>query len=433
LQERNVTPGAHLRGEIQRLGLDQGVIASETEVSRQTINNIVNDRQPISRSMAAKLARVTGQSSDYWLRSSYPDAAAASGEGYFAEPQEGGRPAFNSVLVNHQIVAAVRDGIIGIDPFTPANVQRASIDLTLDDFIITAAGRRVDISEGQSFPLQSGETVNVKTREWVEFPLDYIGRVGAMTQVAKYGIIMSHGLQVDPGYKGYLQFCLFNAGGSTFMLRSKAPVLSLEIMPLSALPHVDPASSRSFDTGDSRDDVATHFQGFADPGLCGRSIRDFLCKQVRTASNAGVFCARIAALDIAMNEQAEQAAIASAVTAALDGLRALRNNPALRTPQNERYDVFVNELAGQLLLSREECHAALTTLGLPFDDADNAIVSLRSGKPVLLHLPKRAARITLQNFAQQLQERPDDLVLMLTGHVAQAPAPKSYKKITTLD
>ncbi|MGH9809634.1 MAG: dCTP deaminase domain-containing protein, partial [Terriglobia bacterium] len=319
------------------------------------------------------------------------------------------------------------------DPFSKDNVQRASIDLTLDDFIITAAGRRVDISEGQSFPLQSGETVNVKTREWVEFPLDYIGRVGAITQVAKYGIIMSHGLQVDPGFKGYLQFCLFNAGGSTFMLRSKAPVISLEIIPLSALPHVDPASLRSFDTGDSRDDVATHFQGFADPDLCGRSIRDFLCKQVRTTSNGGVFCARIAALDIAMNEQAEPAAIASAVTAALDGLRALRNNPGLRTPQNERYDVFVNELAEQLLLSREECHAALTMLGLPFDDADNAIVTLRSGRPVLLHLPKRAARITLQNLAQQLQERPDDLVLMLTGHTAYLAPRGEYKTITTFN
>ncbi len=428
-----MTPGAHLRSEIQRLGLDQGVIASETEVSRQTINNIVNDRQPISRSMAAKLARVTGQSSDYWLRSSYPDASLPNVEGFFAEPQEARRPAFNSVLVNHQIVAAVRDGVIGIDPFTKDNVQRASVDLTLDDFIITTAGRRVDISEGQSFPLRSGETVNVKTREWVEFPLDYIGRVGAMTEVAKYGIIMSHGLQVDPGFKGYLQFCLFNAGGSTFLLRSKEPIISLEIIPLSALPHVDPAAARTFDTGDSRDDVATHFQGYADPELCGRLIRDFFYKQVRTTSNAGAISARIGQLDIAMNEQSEQAAIASVVTAALDGLRALRNNPGLRTPQNERYDAFVNELAEQLLLSREECHAALATLGLSFDDTDNAIVGLRGGKPVLLHLPKRSARITLQNFAQQLQERPDDLVLMLTGHMTYMAPTNDYKKITTLN
>jgi hypothetical protein len=146
-----------------------------------------------------------------------------------------------------------------------------------------------------------------------------------------------------------------------------------------------------------------------------------------------MFSARIPQLDIAMNEQSEQAAVASVVTAALDGLRALRNNPGLRTPQNERYDAFVNELAEQLLFSREECHAALATLGLSFKDTDNAIVSLRSGKPVLLHLPKKAARITFQNFAMQLLERPDDLVLMLTGHMGYFTPMVVDKKNKTLN
>jgi dCTP deaminase len=431
--EHDVTPGAHLRAEIQRLGLDQGVVASETEVSRQTVNNIVNDRQPISRSMAAKLGRVTGQSSDYWLRASFPDASFATGDRLIDDLQQTRRPLANTVLVNHQIVAAVRDGIVGIDPFDKGNVRRASIDLTLDDFIITADGRRIDISEDQNFPLQSGQTVNVKTREWVEFPLDYIGRVGAMTCVAKYGIIMSHGLQVDPGFKGYLQFCLFNAGGSKFLLRSKQPIISLEIVPLSSLPHVDAAAARPFDADERRDDVASHFQGSADSEICGRLIRDFFHEQVKTTSNAGVFCARIAQLDIEMNEQSEQAAISSVVTAALDGLRALRNNPSLRTPQNERYQAFVSELADQLLLSREECHAALATLGLAFQDADNAIVGLRSGKSALLHLPRKAARVTFKNLALQLQERPDDLLLLLTGQKSYLASPIVNKKNTTLN
>jgi dCTP deaminase len=428
-----VTPGAHLRAEIQRLGLDQGVVASETDVSRQTINNIVNDRQPISRSMAAKLGRVTGQSSDYWLRSTFLDASSSNNQQTIASPQEARRPSFNTVLVNHQIIAAVRDGIIGIDPFTKDNVQRASVDLIIDDFLITADGQRVDISEDQSFELRSGQTVNAKTREWVEFPLDYIGRVGPMTQVAKYGIIMSHGFQVDPGFKGYLQFCLFNAGGSVFLLRSGEPIISLEVIPLMSLPHVDPAESKPFDTGDQRDDVASHFQRSADSETCNRLIRDFIRKQARTSLNAGLFSARIPQLDIEMREQSEQAAIASVVAAALDGLRALRNNPNLRTPQSERYDAFMNELEEQLLFSQEECHAALAMLGLSFQDADKAIVGLRSGKPVLLHLPKKAARITFQNFALQLQERPDDLVLMLTGQMAYFMPAGDHKQKATLN
>src|SRR5439155_6421892 len=183
-----------------------------------------------------------------------------------------------------------------------------------------------------------------------------------MTQVAKYAIILSHGLQVDPGFKGYLQFCLFNAGGSTFLLRSGEPVISLEVIPLSSLPHVDPVASKPFDTGDLRDDVASHFQGSTDSEMCNRLIRDFFHKQARTSSNAGLFSARIPQLDIEMREQSEQTAIATVVAAALDGLRALRNNPNLRTPQNERYDAFINVLAEQLLLSRQECHAALAML-----------------------------------------------------------------------
>ncbi|MEA2903738.1 MAG: dCTP deaminase [Alphaproteobacteria bacterium] len=427
-----MTPGTHLRAELHRLGLDQGVVASETDVSRQTINNIVNDRQPISRSMAAKLGRVTGQSSDYWLRSSFPEGSSPDGP-RSGGPQHAPRIGFNTVLVNHQIIAAVRDQIIGIDPFTKKNVQRASIDLTLDDFIIAADGRRIDISEDQNFPLQCGQTVNVKTREWVEFPLDYIGRVGPMARLAKYGIITSHGLQVDPGFKGYLQFCLFNAGGSTFVLRSREPIISLEVIPLSSLPHVDPAASNPFDAGDHRNDVASHFQGSTDTGLGNRLIREFINRQVRTSSNADLFAARIPQLDIEMREQFEQAAIASAVTAALEGLRALRNNPNLRTPQSERYDAFMDELAEQLLFSREECHAALAALGLSFQDTDQAIVGLRDGKSVLLHLPKKAARITFQNLALQLQERPDDLLLMLTGQVAYSTATGDPRKKTILN
>src|SRR5262245_28622657 len=79
-QQPGLTPGEHLRREIERLNLDQVAVAEATGVSRQTINNIVNNRQDISRAMAAKLGRLTGRSSDYWLQSSFAATGAeASG------------------------------------------------------------------------------------------------------------------------------------------------------------------------------------------------------------------------------------------------------------------------------------------------------------------------------------------------------------------
>jgi len=68
---RQVSAAAHLRAEIERLGLNQGQVARNLRVSRQTISNIVNGRTPISRAMAGKLGRLTARAPDYWLRSSF--------------------------------------------------------------------------------------------------------------------------------------------------------------------------------------------------------------------------------------------------------------------------------------------------------------------------------------------------------------------------
>lgn len=231
----DLSPGEHLRAEIERLGLDQVAVSQAAGVSRQTINNIVNGRQPISRAMAGKLGRITGHSSDYWLRGSFA-RALASARGAASPVEQPGRPFGVGILVNHQIIRAVRDGVVGVEPFDEAHVQMASIDLTLDDFVVTTDGMKVDISDGQSFVLRSGRTVGVSTKEWLEFPHDYIGRVGTKTSLARAGIMTSHGFQIDPGFKGNLQFCVFNAGAQGLALRGGDPIVSVEIMPLSATP-----------------------------------------------------------------------------------------------------------------------------------------------------------------------------------------------------
>lgn len=112
------SPGAHLRAELRRLGLDQVAVSRATGVSRQSVNNIINGRQAISRAMAGKLGRLTGHSSDYWLSEWF------GGDSPLRAPVAG-------VLVNHQIAQAVQDGIIGIEPFVAKHLQAASVDLTL--------------------------------------------------------------------------------------------------------------------------------------------------------------------------------------------------------------------------------------------------------------------------------------------------------------
>jgi len=226
-----LTAGTHLRAELRRLGLDQVAVSKATGVSRQSVNNIVNGRQAISRAMAGKLGRLTGHSSDYWLSEFFPGADASH-----PDTRPVTRVAGAGLLVNHQIARAVKDGIIAIEPFAPKNLQAASIELTLNDVLTTTAGDRINIGRGKGYALKPGHSVTATTKERVELPRDYLGRTGVVARLGSLGIVASNALQIEPGFKGRLQFCLFNAGGSPFQLRALDPVLSLEIIRLSAMP-----------------------------------------------------------------------------------------------------------------------------------------------------------------------------------------------------
>jgi len=216
----SLTSSEHLRAELERLGLNQIAVSKATGVTRQTINNIVNGRHPISRAMAAKLGRLTGRASDYWLQESFAAGAAA--------PR---RTAHGSVLVDHQIVRAIRDGIIDVSGFNESRVRTASLDLTLGT-VTTPRGadsvRGVRVARGRS--------VRIVTGERLAFPHDYLARIGATPRLAQLGAVTAHALHVDPGFAGKLEVCIFNAGDRDFVLKAGDPVVSLEIVPLPAPP-----------------------------------------------------------------------------------------------------------------------------------------------------------------------------------------------------
>jgi addiction module HigA family antidote len=226
----DLSPGDHLRMEIGRRGLDQVAVSKATGVSRQTINNIVNGRQAISRAMAGRLGRLTGHSSDYWLRQSFPRAASG-----FQDAGDAMR-SLSGILVDHEIRRAVKDGIIDIDPFIAGNLQAACIDLTIDAVVTPAGGAGVNIGHNGEFTLKAGAAVNARTKERVWLPRDYLGRIGGAARLAGCGILAIHALQIPPAFNAQIPFCLFNAGQNAFPLRLFDPVISLEIVRLGAIP-----------------------------------------------------------------------------------------------------------------------------------------------------------------------------------------------------
>ena len=206
----------HLRAELKRLGLNQIDVSKTTRVTRQTINNIVNGRQAISRAMAAKLGRLTGQTSDYWLQDSF--AARASTPA---------RIAHGAILAGHQIVRAIKDGVIAVAGFDKTRVHAASFDLTLGAVAAPRNGK-----SAHSVRVARGGSVRIVTGERLTMPHDHLARIGAAPYLARLGAIAAHALHVDPGFAGKLEVCIFNAGDRAFVLKAGDPVVSLEIVPL---------------------------------------------------------------------------------------------------------------------------------------------------------------------------------------------------------
>ena len=405
-----ISPGKKLRSLIVDRGLDQIKVADEIGVTRQTINNIVNDRQPISRDMANRLARLTGKTPGYWLQSEFPERDELDVR---PDPAlEGGA----GVLVDHQIVQAIDDSIIGIDPCDLSQVQAASIDLRLGDRIIPAGGQAETIGGGKSFRLHPGQTVNVETRETVRFPPNYLGRVGPMTQIARFGIIMAHGFQIDPNYQGRLQFCLFNAGRGSYELVSGAPVVSLEITRLGATP-----SGGSLAVERDRDDVEANF----DPaGACQTLIRQWLEPYVEITPHDGRMTARIADLDIDLSADTREKALRGAVATALAALHSAAMNSRLNGLL-QTYRAFFAQRAREFYLDGIAIGHVARVIGLP---VVRDIVMLDNGGHLVL--PQGEATMAFDVLTAKLGQTPGDLVLALTrpatgetAHVTPFAAP----------
>ncbi len=65
---RPTHPGAILREDIlPATGLTQGELAERLGVSRRTINEILQERRPVTTDMACRLAVAFGNSPEFWL------------------------------------------------------------------------------------------------------------------------------------------------------------------------------------------------------------------------------------------------------------------------------------------------------------------------------------------------------------------------------
>jgi len=177
-------------------------------------------------------------------------------------------PTPTSVLSDGTITRLVEEGRIKIDPWDPALVQPASVDLRLGDTFRVFHNHRVTsidlrqppenlteevrISEGESFVIHPGEFCLGRTLEWVELPPDIVARIEGKSSLGRLGLIV-HATAgfCDPGWNGTLTLELHNLTRVPIKLYPGLLIAQLSFMSLDA-PAVHPYGSAA---------LGSHYQG----------------------------------------------------------------------------------------------------------------------------------------------------------------------------
>jgi dCTP deaminase len=173
-----------------------------------------------------------------------------------------------SVLSDGTIRRLVEEGRIAVEPWDPALVQPASIDLRLGDSFrvfhnhrVTAIDLRdpprnlteeVVMAEGDPFAIHPGEFVLGRTLEQVRIPDDVVARIEGKSSLGRLGLIV-HATAgfVDPGFEGTLTLEITNLTRVPIKLYAGLPIAQLSFMGLDA-PAEHPYGSA---------ELGSHYQG----------------------------------------------------------------------------------------------------------------------------------------------------------------------------
>ncbi len=393
----------HLENELKQRGLDQLQLAELTGVSRQTINAIVRGRQPISRAMSAKLGKLFGQPTDFWLREQFrrasqrisdatplpdpvPDEPASAAD---VARDAAGR---TRILTDHEIHSAVRDGTISIDPYIEANINAASLDLSLGR--VDALGRQSEARAGAAIEIAPLECAHAWTAETVRLPANMMARVGPMARLSHLGLFLGHGLQVDPGFEGELAFALFNASPNPISLRLGDPVLSLELVVLGG-PSKRPIDA-ALATRDFADRAASQF---SDAGPAER-VRQHLTAHLETTGLEGsqTHVSRICGTDIETESEDRVASQEACIETCLRIIRDEADTEMRKRCKSGRWQQL-EQLLGEMKLGPEDFEILLREATIVDQDNGSATIARPDRQKLTIPYPGPAISVRVRQLS----------------------------------
>jgi deoxycytidine triphosphate deaminase len=133
------------------------------------------------------------------------------------------------IMTDSDLANALDNGELTITP-RPTSFQPASIDLSVGEETFISSQEKITKLSNENLLLNMppGEMVLVVTRERIELSARIVGHIGLRSSFARQGLVLLAGLQIDPGFKGYLHIVLCNLSPSIISLAYAEPFCTVE-------------------------------------------------------------------------------------------------------------------------------------------------------------------------------------------------------------
>lgn len=138
------------------------------------------------------------------------------------------------LMTDGEIKAALASGELIIDPCDEKRIEPCSYDARAGgEVLVSGHDKLIDLSRANSVTLRPGDFALIMTYESFKFPLNMAANIGMKSGLARRGIILLAGMQIDPNFEGHLKLGLYNCSGRPITIDYKDPICLIEFHRLS--------------------------------------------------------------------------------------------------------------------------------------------------------------------------------------------------------
>jgi len=138
------------------------------------------------------------------------------------------------LMTDGEIREALASGELIIDPCDEKRIEPCSYDGRAGrEVLVSGNNKLIDLSKANSVTLRPGDFALIITHESFHLPLNMAGNIGMKSGLARRGLILLAGMQIDPGFEGHLRLGLYNCGGRPITIDYLDPICLIEFHRLS--------------------------------------------------------------------------------------------------------------------------------------------------------------------------------------------------------